>query len=385
MLKLYFDYRDVFRAPRLGLSPKKLWVMFVGLLSGYAVLGVFGHLAHLAAGRSLADSWAMFGLVPLPWSDFNGWSWLLWAAGAFAFLLCYLLAAAVVAKITAEQLRGNEFFEVSEGVAFLRENWTSVLGGPGVLVLFAAFFLLCGLLLGLWGRIPVVGELSVALLAVPVFLVCLFVAFLLAALLAGVFYAPVIVGATKSDTFDCLFETFSAVTSQPWRLVVYTGLLTLVSLAGFAVFGLFSCGALMIAFKTLGLAMGDKFLNIAAAGFTAYTPGWVVNAMIKLTGGCGPCQFLMAAPDLTWAGHVSAFIIGMSVNAVRLLLLAYLASSFVAGQTIIYGIIVQKRDDRDIFVQPGEKDAPPAEQPAMPVAPDKPAAKRAAPKAGKNK
>jgi hypothetical protein len=385
MLKLYFDYRDVFRAARLGLSPKKIWVLFVGLLFGYVAYGIFGHLAHLAAGRSLADSWAIFGLVPMPWNDFNGWSWLLWAVGAGAFLLCYLLAAAVAAKITAEQLRGNEFFEIGEGVAFLKENWKSVLGGPAVIVLFAVFLWLCGLLLGLWGRIPVVGELTVSLLAIPVYFVCLFLAFLYAALLVGVLYAPVIVGATKSDTFDSLFEIFSAMTSQPWRLVVYTGLLKLVSFAGFLVFGCFTAGALLIAFQTLGVAMGGKFTSIAVAGFNSYTPGWVMNIMIKLTGSCSPCQFLMAVPDLGWAGQVSAFIVGMSINAIRLMLLAYLMSSFVAGQTIIYGIIVKKRDERDIFAQPEEKETPQAEPPAEPVTTTKPAVKRAAPKARKRK
>jgi hypothetical protein len=330
-------------------------------------------------------------LVPLPWIDFGAGAWLLWVAGAGAFLLCYLLAAAVAAKITAEQLRGNEFFEIGQGVTFLKENWKSVMGGPAVIMLFAAFFLLCGMLLGLWGRIPVVGELMVSLVAIPVYFVCLFLAFLCAALLVGVFYAPVIVGATKSDAFDSLFETFSAMTSQPWRLVVYTGLLKLVSFAGFVVFGLFTCVALMIGVKTLGAAMGDKFTGIAAAAFNAYTPGWVTNAMIKLAGGCGPCQFLLAAPDLGWAGQVSAFIIGMSINAIRLMLLAYLMSSFVAGQTIIYGIIVKKRDERDIFAQPEEKEALPAEQPSQPVAPAKlvapakPAAKRAAPRARQKK
>lgn len=388
MLKLYFDYRDVFRAARLGLSPKKIWVLFVGLLGGFAIHGVFGHLAHLAAGRSLADSWAIFGLVPLPWNDFSGWSWLLWATGAFAGLLCYLLAAAVAAKITAEQLRGNEFFEIGEGVNFLKQNWKSVLGGPAVIVLFAVFLLFCGLMLGLWGRIPVVGELTVALFAVPAFFVGLFMAFLMAALLVGVFYAPVIVGATKSDTFDCLFETFSAMTSQPWRLAVYTGLLKLVSFAGFLVFGFFTAGALMIAFHTLGFAMGDKFAAIAIAGFNTYTPGWVMNVLIKLAGGCASCGFLLAVPDLNWAGQASAFVVGMSINAIRLMLLAYLMSSFVAGQTIIYGIIVQKRDERDIFARVEEKEEPPAEATADPVVPTKlakPAARKAAPKARKKK
>ncbi|MDI6740572.1 MAG: hypothetical protein QME74_09440, partial [Candidatus Edwardsbacteria bacterium] len=358
MLKLYFDYKDVFRAARLGLSPKKMWVLFCGLLLGFVSYGVFGYLAHLAAGRSLADVWAIFGLVPLPWNDFGVWAWLLWAAGALCFLVCYLLSAAVAAKITTEQLQGNEFFEAKEGVKFLKENWKSALGGPAVLILFAVFILICGLLMGLWGRIPVVGELTVSLFAIPVYFVCLFLVFLAVALVVGVFYAPVITGATKSDTFDSLFETFSSITGQPWRLVVYTALLKLVSLAGFLVFGCFTAGALAIAFNTLGFAMGEKFVNIAVAGFNNYTPGWALDILIRISRGCGPCQFLLAAPDLNWAGQISAFIVGMSINAIRLLMLAYLMSSFVAGQTIIYGIIVMKRDERNIFAKPEEKEAP---------------------------
>lgn len=385
MLKLYFDFRDVFRAARLGLSPKKIWVLFVGLLGGFVVHGLLGHLAHLAAGRSLADSWAIFGLVPLPWSDFGAAAWLLWGLGALAFLLCYLLAAAVVAKITAEQLRGNEFFEIGEGVKFLRENWQSVLGGPLVMIAFIVFLLACGALLGAWGRIPVVGEWTVALLTVPVYFVCLFIAFLLAALGVGVCYSPVIVGATKSDTFDSLFETFSAITAQPWRLVVYTALLKLVSFAGFLVFGAFTAAALMVAVKTLGLAMGGKFTAIAVAAFNGYTPGWAMNALIKMSSCCGGCPFLLAAADLNWSGQVSAFIMGLSLNAVRLMLLSYLASSFVAGQTIIYGIIVKKRDERDIFAAPEEKETPPAEAACEAPAeqPVRKPARRAAPKARK--
>ncbi len=366
MLKLYFNYKDVFRAARLGLSPKKLWVMSCGLVLGFIGYGVFGYLAHLASGRSAADVWAIFGLVPLPWSDFGPWSWLLWAAGALLMLLSYLLAATVVARITTEQLLGNEFYEVKEGLSYLRQCWKSVLGVPAVLILFAITILIGGLVLGAWGRIPVAGEWTVALLTVPVYFVCLFLAFLLAALLIAVVYVPAIVGSTKSDAFDGLFETFSCITGQPWRLVWYSGLLKLIAGAAAGVFLLFTAAALGIAFRTLALAMGPKFADIAIAAFTNYTPGWVLNLLIKLTAGWARFQFLAAAPELNWSGQVAAFVMGMSINLVRVLVLAYLLSTWVAGQTIIYGILVMKRDDRNIFVKPDAKETA-CEPPVEPV------------------
>ncbi|MDP2807647.1 MAG: hypothetical protein Q8O74_05870, partial [bacterium] len=66
MLKMYFNFKDVFRAARLGFSPKKIWAFFCGLLLGLAIYNLFSYLAHAAAGRSLADTWAMFGLLPVP-------------------------------------------------------------------------------------------------------------------------------------------------------------------------------------------------------------------------------------------------------------------------------------------------------------------------------
>jgi len=357
MLKMYFNFKDVFRAARLGFSPKKIWTFFCGLLLGLAVYNLFSYLAHAVAGRSLAETWSMFGLLPIFWPDFGGWAWLLWLIGAFSLVIIYLLAAAAVARITAEQLSGNEFYEIKEAAGFVKMNWKAVLGAPLVIVSFIAFLVLGGVVLGLWGRIPYLGELTVSLLAVPVYLVCLFIAFLVVALVIALVYSPVVAGAAQSDTFDNLFEIFSGMTSQPWRLVVYSGLLKMVCLAGFITFGIFTVGAMMVAFHTLGLAMGEKFVNIAIAGFNSYTPGWVVNVLIKLSGGYGPFQFMLAVPELDRVGQVSAFFIGMSINAVRLLMLSYLMSCWVVGQTIIYGIIVMKRDQRNIFENQGEAEA----------------------------
>lgn len=372
MLKLYFNYKDVFRAARLGFSPKKMWVMFCGLLSGFVLYGLFGYLAQAAAGRSLADTWAMFGLVPLPWSDFGFWSWLLWGVGFLIFVVIMMLAAAMTAKITAEQLAGNEFFEIKEAIKYLRETWPSILGAPLVIVSFLVFLLICGGLLGLWGRIPLIGHLTVSFLTVPIYFVCLFIVFLLVALAVALWLVPIVVGTTKSDTFDSLFETFSAITSQPWRLAVYTVLLKLVILAGLAVFAWFTLTGLGIAFKVLSLAMGQKFLDIAVSALAIYTPPAALNMLIGLiNSGYGLSGLMPIAPcsDLGWAGHISAFILGMSLNLIRLWVLSYAASSWVVGQTIIYGIVVMKRDERNIFERKEEK-APEITEPS-PAEPEK--------------
>jgi hypothetical protein len=353
---MYFDYRDVFRAARLGLSPKKMWVLFWGLVCGFAVYGIFGYASHMVAGRSLADVWVMFGLVPaMPWPGSGAISWVLWMVGLLGALLIYMMSAAVTARLAAEQLKGNEFYEVKEAAAYLKGAWKSILGGPLVIIFFVLLLLLAGMLSGWWGRIPVLGELTIALLSLPIYLVCLFLVFLLVSLAIGLFFSPVISGATRGDAFDNLFEVFSSLTAQPWRLVAYTGLLKILCLVAAGLFAWFTVSGLGIAYQVLSWSMGGKFADIAIAAFNLYTPPLATNYIMFLGMDnpmiSGLSSFMTAAPALSWSGQTAAFIMGMSLNAVRLLVLSYLLGVFVTGQTIIYGIIVMKRDQRDIFAR----------------------------------
>lgn len=393
MLKMYFDFRDVFRAVRLGLSPKKMWVMFWGLVCGLAVYGIFGYLAHLVSGKGLAETWTIFGLVPAaPWPGSGLWPWLLWSMGVAGGLLAYSLFSSAVARLAAEQLKGNEFFEAQEAFGHIGRYWKSILGGAAVIASFLIMIAFGGVLLGWWGRIPVLGELGVGLLALPAFLVCLFAIFLMASLAVGLFFAPVISGATQGDSFDNLFEVFSSITSQPWRLVVYTVLLKLLAGAATMTLAAFTIAALGFAYQVLAWSMGGKFAELAIAAFNLYTPPLALNCLTSAVAQCpwaaGISSGLMVIPELNWSGQLAAFLLGMSLNVVRLLVLSYGLSVFVTGQTIIYGIIVMKRDQRNIFEAKDEKACPapeetaviPAEAEEAPKAkPDKVVRKRKAP------
>ena len=50
-MKLYFDVRDIFRAPRLALSGKKIIIFMQANLIGYAVYLVLNYLGAVVNGR----------------------------------------------------------------------------------------------------------------------------------------------------------------------------------------------------------------------------------------------------------------------------------------------------------------------------------------------
>jgi hypothetical protein len=51
-MKLHFDIRDIFRAPRLALSGKKIWIFIVGNIVGYVSYWILTYVAFALAGMN---------------------------------------------------------------------------------------------------------------------------------------------------------------------------------------------------------------------------------------------------------------------------------------------------------------------------------------------
>ena len=62
--KLQFNYKDIFLAPRLALSPKKIWVLITGILSGYIVYWITTYISLVFSGVEINDAIANYGLYP---------------------------------------------------------------------------------------------------------------------------------------------------------------------------------------------------------------------------------------------------------------------------------------------------------------------------------
>lgn len=416
MTNLHFNFKDVFRAPRMAFSPKKMWVQFLGFLVGWA--GYF-FLTYFAAGLSGALTqgsitctmlWETYRLAPLGFS-FVWWAKIIWALGIIWFVAWVLLADTAVSKITFEQLQGNDFYEVKESWGFALKNWMAVVMTPIAIFLFAAFFAVCGIILGLWGKIPWVGEVSVSLLWVLIFPTCLFMVFILVVLFFSRWLGPAVVGTTKSDTFDTIFECFSCVASQPWRLVVYSALLAVLTYLSGGVFFTFCGKAFFIANRILGaqwiLGMGQKYTELFAYGLNllphfrlvlaevfAHIPccGGLLSSLLY-GGGMGPIP-LPAAPGGGLLFHplgeptgvfplsvkIAGFITGFSMWLLFLFLASYPKAISSVGNALIFIVLTKKKDNKNLLEKKEKKEEwkmpepPKAEEtPKAPEAPKPPA------------
>lgn len=371
MTKLHFNYKDVFRSLRLGFSAKKIWVMSVGLLVGFAGYSFFSYLACLTAGADFLSLWENYRLLPFPNPQeilFPWFSWVIYGLGVVFFVTCVLVAGTAVSKILYEQLRGDEFYESREAYRFALRHLSSVLGSPLLILAFVAVIAVFGLLLGLLGRIPYLGEIIVGLLALPGLAASFFILYLLVVLFFCLLLTPSVVGTSRNDMFDTIFEVFSCVNEQPARLVLYTATSAVLAKLGFVVFGLATSVAARIGISIVGLVTGPKLGDVLSdAGYflKIVLPSWVpeqlrlallrYTELIGLPGTCEPVPSFYTPQAPGWSGVVASLLLGICLYAAAIMVLAYSCSVWYSGCTLTFAVLVKKKDDKNLLEKPDEE------------------------------
>ncbi len=355
MIKFYFDIRDVLRAPRLALSGKKILLQFMGLLIGYLGFLLLSYLAFLSAGSSFKETWEYHGLFPLSDFPFTAWySWVIFGIGCLFALICWLLASVMVGKVTYEQLKGDDFYSSKEALRFLKKNWSPVLLSPLSLIAFIVFLIICGIIIGLLGKIPYVGELGFGIIfLVPLFAAALFLAYVIFIFVFSLLLTPAIVATTKEDTFETIVQTFSVIWNQAWRYFLYTGLLGVMAKVGIFIFGYFSFRATQLLYFSCGIFMKDKLFDIFEEALSYITiPTHLLNYFSNIFPGM---NFRFHLPEigpgiyLNWSGEISAFLIAISLIFVIFMVISYGLAILSVGQTLTYIILRKKKDDENFL------------------------------------
>ena len=63
-MDLYFNIKDIFRAPRLALSGKKIWIFMTGNLAGFVSYWILTYFAFFLADMPVGDTIMKYGLYP---------------------------------------------------------------------------------------------------------------------------------------------------------------------------------------------------------------------------------------------------------------------------------------------------------------------------------
>jgi len=364
MTKLHWNYRDVFRALRLGFSAKKVGMMSLGLLIGVAGYAILTYVAFIAAGTDFLTVWQTFRLMPFPSPldyAFPWYSWLIFAVAVIYLLVVIMITGTAVSKVAYEQLRGDEFYESKEAFRFAFKNGPAVLASPLLILAFIALIVVMGLILSLLGAIPIAGEIIVGLLAILGFIAALFIVYLLVVLLYSILLGPAVVGATRSDTFDTLFEVFSCVNEQPARLIWYTAIVVFLAKVGSFLLGLAASAAGRIGYAITGAFMGGKLADVmgnAAYYFRLAPPDWcpqfLQQTFLTEMHAYGLPQVLLPGDylPLGWSMDIAALLLGVVFYLVALMVSAYGLAVWFSGMTLNFAVLAYKKDEKNVLELP---------------------------------
>lgn len=361
MTTLHFSYKDVFRAGRLGFSAKKIWLAFLGLLVAHIGYGILSYLAYIIGGIEIGEVWDIYRFLPMYPTGLPWFAWLIWIIAFLWYLFISLIAGVAISKVTYEQLKGDEFFEIKEAVKFALKSGKSAILAPVVLVLFMVALIIMGIVLALITWVPYFGQFFFAVMSILAFAVCLFIIYLMIVTVVSLIIGPSIVGETGNDTFDTLFESFSVVNDQPWRFIVYEFLLLLVVLTGVGLLGYFSAKAIFLGQGVIGLIVpAEKLGNLLsnAAYYVritlppAFPESWH-NLFAGYVESIGMPNLLYPPnylpPYEHWTGAITSFLLGVVYYFIVLFVKSLGAAIFWAGNTVIFTVLVKKKDDKNLL------------------------------------
>ena len=359
-MKLYFDLRDIFRAPRLALGGKKIWLLLQVNLVGYVAYFLFTHMAFLINGWSFSKVWGEYGLYPcLIGNDYTIIALVVWLVGVLAWVVASLLGYTAVARVTYKQLKGDEFYSSSDAWKFVSKHWHAPIFTNISIIVITLFFVAMAAVFALIGKIPYVGELFFGIPYLMWFFGSVFVIYTSIVLIVASLFTPAIVGAMEEDTMGAVFQNYSITWSQPWRTLLYLPLIYTLVYIAVVVFTFF----LKLSYQLINVVFGHDLLM---GSKLAKMVGWATDMVVTPV-----CDFVSASPfgigffstylsnssgTLGPMEYVGATFIALSLFLIAGTVLSYAMSVEVVAQTIAVVIFRMKTDEENLLERKDEEE-----------------------------
>ena len=164
LIDLHFNFKDIFRAPRLALSGKKIWIFIIGNLVGFISYWIMTYLALVLSGLPFGDMVDKYGLYPsISGHQLSLFYWFIYLIGCLIWIVSILFSSTAVCRVTLKQLKGNDFFSGKDAWSYVYKHWHSVVFTPLTIAFIVLFFIAFAAIFGLICKIPFFGPFLYAL------------------------------------------------------------------------------------------------------------------------------------------------------------------------------------------------------------------------------
>ena len=386
---LHFNYKDIFLAPRLALSPKKIWVFIIGNLSGYVIYWILSYLSLTISGIEINEAITEYGLFPCLYGNSAPLvSWLIYYTGICIWLFFVLISCTAVSRITIKQLQGDNFYSADDALDYVMKKWRSIVFTPISVIFIIITFVIIACVFALIGNIPIVGKLLFPLLYIFYFFGSIFTVFSLFVLIISLLFGPAIIGSYEEDTIGTVFHSYQITFNQPWRIITYNSILVTLAIIFINIFSWFYSVSFNLINQIFGYFMGIKLENIMGYAVSIVDTSWISNnfSTLKismeqelfgtLTMATDMIEFilsllvkfssliLLALPNFSiesYSGSLSAIetisglLLSIPLIFLTISVLSYGLAILSVGETIIFIIFKKIMDKENILIRTSEK------------------------------
>jgi len=370
MKKLHFDIRDIFLTPRLALSGKKIWVHLIGLVAGWVIYTVLTYLALLANGQTLAQIWNAHYLFPCLFTvslPVAWYAWLISGLGMLIWVIIFMLASLAVSRITYKQLKGDEFYSSGDSSKYIRKHGIAAIMGPVSILLIMAFFIGMAIIAAWIAKWPVLDILFLGLPYLLYFAVSTFVVYTAVVFIVSFILSPSIVGTAEEDTMETVFQSYSTLWSQPWRLVIYETLVGGLTVLATLIYGY----ALIFGYRLINFVFGAPWLmdgklsriTERASSFLFGIHSPLTVAISRFFNVTTPASIGITKPlYLTTTDVITTVFVAIALFIIAGTVVSYLFSNFSVGQSLVYIVLRKKKDDENLIERKDEDEIEEEEQ-----------------------
>ncbi len=248
----------------------------------------------------------------------------------FAIVLAVLsVAGGAICRIAALQFAGAEKPGLRQAIRFGLRKFTAFFTAPLTPMIIILVIGATIILLGAWGNIPYVGELTVGLLLPLAFIAAVIIAIIAIGIVGGFSLMFPTIAYEDSDCFDSISRSFSYVYNKPWRMGLYMVIAFVYGVICYLFVRFFSFLVLWSthAFLQLGFAYQNRKLHAI----------WPEPAFTDFFGAA------VAAPT-NWSTSISSALIYFWVLVVIGLVVSFVISFYFSASTIIYALMRNRVD-----------------------------------------
>lgn len=362
MKGFHFNFKDLFRSARIAFSLQRVWINAIGLLVGYLIYLVVTYISLLIGGYGFEGVWQKFGLLPCAFALAVPWfSTVIYVIGLAIFISVILLTNTAVARVVYMVLRNEIFYTWTQAFKFAFRKWISVNGAMLTFILMIVFFVVGALVMGLIGRINYVGEFITAIFTLPYMFSAILLFFIAIVFGIGLLFIPAIVATSDEDALGGVFQAFSMTFNQPWRIVVYGAVVSILEVAGIILLAIAVKISYNIFIDLFSVTMGDKIYDIQSYLFYIIDNslpalyGWIHSLPANLGNAIYFMNRHLMAPEVPGTYSVSAYIFAIFMLLIGGAVLAYGEAIGNAGLTIIYVILYKKHEDENLLEREDEE------------------------------